>query len=268
MDEGIQERQRQVLGIPLQSGSLQAVTETVARWAEEGQSRSVIAANVHVLMEAHDSEHFHGLVRKSDLVVPDGVPLVWALRLLGSKRATRLYGPQLMLTVCELAAEKHLPIGLYGGTSDSLHDLQQFLWRRFPSLHIACSISPPFRPLTPEEDDAFTLEIVDSGARILFVGIGCPKQERWMAAHRGRIPAVMLGVGAAFDFHAGHVPQAPAWMQNAGTEWLFRLAHEPRRLWKRYLKHNPRFVALFLGQLARERILARRKPSERDGSVS
>jgi N-acetylglucosaminyldiphosphoundecaprenol N-acetyl-beta-D-mannosaminyltransferase len=114
---------------------------------------------------------------------------------------------------------------------------------------VVCQIAPPFRPLTPEEDERVTQEIVSSGARIVFVGIGCPKQERWMVLHKERIPAVMLGVGAAFDFHTGRVRQAPHWMQVAGLEWVFRLLMDPKRLWKRYAKHNPRFVALFLLEL-------------------
>jgi N-acetylglucosaminyldiphosphoundecaprenol N-acetyl-beta-D-mannosaminyltransferase len=135
-----------------------------------------------------------------------------------------------------------VPIGLYGGTSDSVRDFVGVLASRVPNIRVACAVSPPFRPLTPEEDAAFTQEIAKSGARILFVGIGCPKQERWIAEHKGRISAVMLGVGAAFDFHTGRVRQAPRWMQKAGLEWIFRLMMDPRRLWRRYTRHNPRFV--------------------------
>jgi len=151
--------------------------------------------------------------------------------------------------VVERAAREGIPIGLYGGTPDLLEMFVRILKRRYPGVRVVCRIAPPFRPLTPEEDEAVTKEIQSSGARILFVGIGCPKQERWMEAHKDRIPAVMLGVGAAFDFHTGRVRQAPGWMQAAGLEWLFRLLMDPRRLWKRYAKHNPRFVVLFLRQL-------------------
>ena len=152
--------------------------------------------------------------------------------------------------VLEHAARENMPIGLYGGTPELLESFTQVLGERYPSLRVACTIAPPFRPLTPEEDEAVTREIVDSGARILFVGVGCPKQERWMAEHEGRLPAVMLGVGAAFDFHTGRIRQAPRWMQTIGLEWAFRLVMDPKRLWKRYTKHNPRFVGLFLLQLA------------------
>jgi N-acetylglucosaminyldiphosphoundecaprenol N-acetyl-beta-D-mannosaminyltransferase len=138
-----------------------------------------------------------------------------------------------------------------------LRKLVAVVQQRYPALRVSCALAPPFRPLSEAEDERIVREICNSGARIVFVGLGAPKQERWMAAHRGRIPAVMLGVGAAFDFLAGVKPQAPAWMQNSGLEWLFRLATEPRRLFWRYLKHNPRFAALFAWQLlhvSKERI--------------
>jgi N-acetylglucosaminyldiphosphoundecaprenol N-acetyl-beta-D-mannosaminyltransferase len=151
--------------------------------------------------------------------------------------------------VLERATREGVPIGLYGGTPDLLETFVRVLRARYPQAKVVCQIAPPFRALTPEEDEAVTQEIVASGARIVFVGLGCPKQERWMSAHAGRIPATMLGVGAAFDFHAGRVRQAPRWMQSAGLEWVFRLLMEPRRLWKRYARHNPRFVALFIAQL-------------------
>lgn len=184
-------------------------------------------------------------------MTPDGMPLVWALRKLGIPQASRVYGPTLTLHICEAAAENAVPIGLFGGTPESLHDFANFLARTFPGLRIACRIAPPFRPLSPEEDDVYTRHIAESGARILLVGIGCPKQERWMASHKSRIPAVMIGVGAAFDFHSGRVRQAPAWMQRSGLEWFFRLLMEPTRLWGRYSTIVPRFILLFAMQLSR-----------------
>jgi N-acetylglucosaminyldiphosphoundecaprenol N-acetyl-beta-D-mannosaminyltransferase len=221
----------------------------VARWAREGRSAYVCVATVHMVMEAFDSSAFLRTVNGADLVTPDGRPLVWALRSLGVKDATQVRGTDLTTHVVERAAREGLPIGLYGGTPDLLERFVGILERRYPGVRVVCRIAPPFRPLTPEEDEAVIEEILSSGARILFVGIGCPKQERWMEAHKERIPAVMLGVGAAFDFHTGRVRQAPGWMQVAGLEWLFRLLMDPRRLWKRYVRHNPRFVALFLLQL-------------------
>jgi N-acetylglucosaminyldiphosphoundecaprenol N-acetyl-beta-D-mannosaminyltransferase len=200
-------------------------------------------------MEAFDSPAFQRVVNGADLVTPDGRPLVWALRSLGVGDATQVRGTDLTTHVVERAAREDIPIGLYGGTPELLETFVRILERRYPGVRVVCRIAPPFRPLTPEEDEAVTKEIRSSGARILFVGIGCPKQERWMEAHKDRIPAVMLGVGAAFDFHTGRVRQAPGWMQAAGLEWLFRLLMDPKRLWKRYAKHNPRFVVLFLRQL-------------------
>jgi N-acetylglucosaminyldiphosphoundecaprenol N-acetyl-beta-D-mannosaminyltransferase len=202
-----------------------------------------------MVMEGYDDSRFRAVVNDADLVTSDGVPLVWVLRILGVHRQQRVYGPDLTLHVCEAATEKGLPIALYGGTQDTLAEMSRNLCDRYPRLHIASALAPPFRELTPAEDETYTSQIIQSGATIVLVGLGCPKQERWMANHRGLIPAVMIGVGAAFDFHSGRVRQAPAWMQKIGLEWLFRLLMEPRRLWKRYLKHNPRFALYFLLQL-------------------
>jgi N-acetylglucosaminyldiphosphoundecaprenol N-acetyl-beta-D-mannosaminyltransferase len=200
-------------------------------------------------MEGFDSVEFREVMLRADLVTPDGMPLVWGLRLLGARGAERVYGPDLTLHVLQAAAVHGLPIGFYGTSPETLERLTKRMRDRFPGLRIAYAYAPPFRPLTEAEDAQVTGEIRASGVRILFVGIGMPKQERWMAAHKGRVPAVMLGVGAAFDFLSGAKPQAPRWMQRAGLEWVFRMASEPRRLGPRYLKHNPRFVTLFAMQL-------------------
>ena len=240
--------------------SLAEVARQVLAWAERGESRSVCAANVHMVMEAWDDPGFRDLVNAADLVAPDGVPLVWALRRQGEDAQERVYGPALMLETCRLAAQRGVPIGLYGSRETVLRQLRSRLYARFPALRIVYSHSPAFRPLTPEETAGIVDGIRQSGARILFVGLGCPKQERWMAAHRGQFPAVMLGVGAAFDFHAGTVPQAPGWMQRLGLEWAFRLAQEPGRLWWRYLKHNPRFLILLWLQGLRRRRRPRPSP--------
>lgn len=202
-----------------------------------------------MVMEAFDSPEFRSVMKGADLVTPDGMPLVWALRLLGVRNQERVYGPDLTLEVCGMAAHQGIPVAFYGGTPESLQRFSNRVMELYPKLNIVCQIAPPFRVPTSDEDEEYTRSIVDSGARIVLVGIGCPKQEQWMAAHKDRIPAVMLGVGAAFDFHSGRVKQAPAWMQQIGMEWFFRLLMEPRRLWKRYLKHNPRFIFLFLMQL-------------------
>lgn len=238
-----------VLGVRIDATSYEDASWRVVQWARQGRSAYVCVAAVHLVMEAFDSQELRRAVNGADLVTPDGMPLVWALKGLGIREASRVYGPDLMPHVVERAARENVPIGLYGGTPESLETFCQVLEERYPEIRVACRIAPPFRPLTPEEDEAVTQKIASSGARILFVGIGCPKQERWMVAHKERIPAVMLGVGAAFDFHTGRVRQAPRWMRAAGLEWSFRLMMEPRRLWKRYAKHNPRFAGLLLLQL-------------------
>ena len=189
------------------------------------------------------------------LVVPDGVPLVWALRALGHAEATRVYGPDLMARYCERSARTGTSIYLYGGRSDeALAQLTAALLERFPGLRIAGGWSPPFRELGDDERDEVAERINATGADVVWVGIGQPKQEKWMAEMRDRLQApILAGVGAAFDFHAGLVAQAPDWMQRIGLEWVFRLAKEPRRLWRRYLRYNPRFVAAFARQYAAHR---------------
>ena len=220
----------------------------VLGWAQGGDSRYVCCANVHSVMESFDSAEFRRCINSADLVTSDGVPLVWALRRLGIASATRVYGPDLMPAVLRAADNEGLRVGFYGGKIETLRLLTEGTNRQYPGL-VGYSFSPPFRELTPEEDQMVVDRINASGVQILFVGLGCPKQEMWMAAHKGRVQAVMVGVGAAFDFLAGVKAQAPSWLQAAGLEWLFRLFVEPKRLWRRYLKHNPRFVALFAAQL-------------------
>lgn len=242
---------RYVLGQRVDATSYFDATRRVIEWANRRESKYVCVTNVHVVMEGWDDPKYRNIINSSDLITADGVPLVWALKWYGIKSATRVYGPSLFLHICKAAANEHLPIGLYGGTEKSLKSVVDFLQQRFPGIEVACSIAPPFRPLTEEEDLAYTQEIESSGARVLFVGIGCPKQEIWMFEHKSRLHMPMLGVGAAFDFHAGCVRQAPSWMQKIGMEWLFRLMMEPKRLWRRYVWHNPRFVILFARQLLR-----------------
>jgi N-acetylglucosaminyldiphosphoundecaprenol N-acetyl-beta-D-mannosaminyltransferase len=240
---------RYVLGMRVDATSYEDASLRVLRWARREQSAYVCAATVHTTMEAYDSAAFRQVVNEADLVMPDGRPLVWMLKSLGVKGASQVRGTDFMTHVVEQAARENVPIGLYGGTPELLEIFGRILRTRYPKIRLVCQIAPPFRPLTPEEDEAVTDEIVSSGARIVFVGIGCPKQEKWMAMHEGRLPAVMVGVGAAFDFHTGRVRQAPRWMQVAGLEWVLRLLVNPRRLWKRYAKHNPRFIWFSLIQL-------------------
>lgn len=209
----------------------------------------VCVSNVHMCMEVFDSTEFRSVVNGADLVIPDGRPIFWAQKLLGASDAQQVRGQDIMNELCGLSAERSINIGLYGGSSDQvLEQVKVELYKTYPGINIVYSYSPPFRSLTTEEDDAIVTAINDSGVDVLFVGIGCPKQERWMAEHKGKLNCVMLGVGAAYDFIAGTKKHAPRWMQKFGLEWLFRLISEPKRLWKRYLKQNPRFIYYFLQQ--------------------
>jgi len=238
-----------ILGTRVSPTSYKKVANQVVEWAQKAESRAICIANVHVLMEAYDSREFAKEMDTADLVTPDGMPLVWMLRLKGVKGQTRVYGPTLMLHVIEMAAREKFPVGFYGANDQTLQKLIMRLNKRYPDLQVAYAFSPPFHPLDEQESDKIYQDISASGTRILFVGLGCPKQEKWMAEQHGKIPAVMLGVGAAFDFLAGTKSQAPAWMQGIGLEWFFRLIHEPRRLAKRYLYNNPRFILLALVDL-------------------
>jgi len=244
---------RSILGMRVDCSSYDEVVESIAGMSGEEPSSYVCIATVHMVMEAWDDDEYREMVNGAELVTSDGVPLVWALRLLGLSDAERVYGPSLTPRLCERAAQDAIPVGFYGGDPEVLETLCTRLQERYPALDIAFRYSPPFRPLSPDEDAELASAIESSGARILFVGLGCPKQERWMASHRDALSCTMVGVGAAFDFIAGVKAQAPAWMQRCGLEWLFRLVCEPRRLWRRYLYHNPRFLVAFARQLWRER---------------
>ncbi len=237
-----------ILGASVHPTSYQAAVTQITSWAKMNESRYVCAANVHMIMEAYDLRSFMEVVNSADLVTPDGMPLVWMMRRLGAPSQERVYGPELMIKLIEASAQSSIPIGFYGSSSKVLESLVNRIKKEYHSIDIAYSFSPPFRLLSNEVDTRIINEINSSGVRVLFVGLGCPKQERWMAQHKGKISAVMVGVGAAFDFYAGAKPQAPVWMQKGGLEWLYRLLQEPLRLAKRYLYHNPRFMVLALNQ--------------------
>ncbi|MEK0083063.1 WecB/TagA/CpsF family glycosyltransferase [Benzoatithermus flavus] len=210
----------------------------------ERRSATVCVANVHMVMEAYDSSAYRDQLNAADLVVPDGMPLVWLLRRMGLPMQERVAGPDLMPRLCAAAAAAGIPVGFLGGREHVLRAAVQALRNITPNLDVAFIHAPPFRPLDEAEDVALVERINASGVAILFVALGCPKQERWMHEHRGRVDAVMVGIGAAIDFVAGATPRAPGWMQRRGLEWAFRLASEPRRLAGRYLRHNPRFLWL------------------------
>jgi len=240
---------RPILGVPVAISSYDEVVQKCLLWAAERQSRALVFANVHVVMEGVDDPAFFRCLQAADMVLPDGMPLVWALHALGESRAQRVYGPDTTVAMLAAAEKAGTPVGFYGASQAVLDSLVRVVRLRHPHLPVAYAESPPFRALTPEEDLAAVARIASSGARLLFVGLGCPKQERWVVEHLGKVPAVMFAVGAAFDFLAGSKPQAPRWMMRSGLEWVFRFATEPRRLAMRYLKHNPRFILKFLRQL-------------------
>ena len=237
-----------ILGVNVANSNYAEVVDNCLAWADKSESKAVFFANVHVVMEAFDDVTFREQLNAADMVNPDGMPLVWALRGLGEPKATRVYGPDATQVLLCAAEASRTPIGFLGGSQTTLDHLLIEVRRKHPALNIVYSLSPPFRRLSKAEDDTIVAGIASSNVRMLFVGLGCPKQERWIMDHLGRVPAVMLGVGAAFDFLAGSKPQAPRWMMRGGLEWAFRLASEPRRLFGRYLKHNPRFIALVLYQ--------------------
>ena len=247
-----------VLGVDLALTDYERTMDWMDGVVQTREKAYLSAAAVHLVMVAQEDEDTRLAARDATLIVPDGQPLVWALRALGHQ-ASRVYGPDLMAKYCERSATTGVKMYLYGGRNQgALVELALRLRRRFPGLQIVGGYSPPFRPLTEDEQDWVVEDINRSGADVVWVGIGQPKQEIWMREYRDRLDAPMLvGVGAAFDFHAVLVPQAPAWMQATGLEWAFRLAQEPRRLWRRYVRYNPRFVAGFARQYLRARVTAR-----------
>jgi N-acetylglucosaminyldiphosphoundecaprenol N-acetyl-beta-D-mannosaminyltransferase len=246
---------RSILGVPIALTDYTAALEVMDRLVATRERGYICAAPVHALMVAQDDPEMMAALRGSTLVVPDGMPLVWAANLLGENLEDRVYGPELMLRYNDRCAERGHRVWLYGGRDQgSLVQLALSMRRRHPDIRIVGGYSPPFRPLTAEEEDAMVEQINAARPDVLWVGIGVPKQEKWMARMRDRLEVpVMCGVGAAFDFHAGRVPQAPSWMQERGLEWIYRIAQEPRRLLPRYLYFNPRFVIAFGRQLMAER---------------
>jgi len=236
-----------LMGVGVSPTRYQEILSLCRYWIQNPAThgRSIAFLTVHSVMTAVFDPSYRAILNSVDISATDGVPLVWALRSFGFLKQERVYGPDLMLALCEQAARLGHQIFLYGGREEMLEVLQRNLTKRFTGLNIVDAYAPPFRPLTPEEDRACIGRIVDSGAKLVFVGIGTPKQDRWMCEHAAKLPGtIMLGVGAAFDWHAGRVRQAPAWMQRRGLEWFFRLLMEPRRLWKRYML-NPLFLVMW-----------------------
>lgn len=217
--------------------------ETIDRWIERRECHYVCVTGVHGVMESQRDEALRDIHNNAGLVTPDGMPLVWLSRLRGLKHVERVYGPDLMLACCARSLVKGHTHFFYGGPPGIAEQLASRLCEQFPGLAVAGWYSPPFHRLNPSEDEEIVRRIDEAAPDIVWVGLSTPKQERWMHDHLGRLKApAMIGVGAAFDFVSGTKRQAPAWMRRNGLEWLFRLASEPRRLWRRYLVNNPLFV--------------------------
>lgn len=239
-----------ILGVGVSAINMDLALDTIRGWIERREQHYVTVTGVHGVMESQRDEKIRTIHNQAGMVTPDGMPLVWLSRLMGQSHVRRVYGPDLMLAVCQDGLSRGYRHYLYGGAEGVPTLLANKLRERFPGIQIVGEFSPPFRALSPEEDEQIVRDINAANPDIVWVGLSTPKQERWMAAHAGRVLApVMVGVGAAFDFHSGLKKQAPRWVQGSGMEWLFRLVTEPRRLAKRYLINNPTFMALVAQQL-------------------
>lgn len=238
-----------VIGVPIDCLSWESALEGISNFANTGRGYYVCICNVHSVVTSRHDARFYAVLSGADMATSDGAPVAWLMRRMGIVGQQRINGPDLMLAYCKVASERAEPIFLYGSTESTLEALQSRLAEQMPGLIIAGAYSPPFRALSPEEDTHVVDMINSSGAKTVWVSLGCPKQELWMAEHRDRINAVMIGVGAAFDYHAGVIQRAPKWMQNNGLEWFHRLCSEPRRLFKRYFITNTLFLYHALRQL-------------------
>lgn len=242
-----------VLGVAIDAVGWPDALDRIALWARQRASCAVYLCNAHVVVSAAQDSAFAAALQRGNLALPDGMPVAWMVARQQRRRQPRIDGPDLMAAVCAGAERDGLGVYLYGSTEATVGLLLARLRQRWPALHVAGAHTPPFRPLTADEMAHDVSRINTSGAAIVFVGLGCPKQERWIDAQLGQVRAVMIGVGAAFDFHAGVLPRAPAWMRANGLEWFYRLVTEPRRLWRRYALTNTAFLIGAARQLMRGR---------------
>lgn len=227
--------------------------KTMVSWSQRRMSATVCVANVHMLMESRHNQQLKTALDRANMVTPDGMPLAWAMRALGVENQDRVAGMDIFLAVCEECSQKGVSIFLLGSTQEVLDKMQARLKTDFPNLKVAGVESPPFRPLTAQEDAELTQRINDSGAGFTFLSLGCPKQECWMSAHKGKIKSVMVGIGGVFPIYAGLQKYAPNWVRNSGLEWSYRLLQEPKRLFKRYFTTIPPFIFLALAQIITQR---------------
>lgn len=239
-----------ILGVNVSAIYMEQALAEVSRWIDEGEKQYALFSPVSTVMQCRQDASLRKVANRAGLVNPDGMPLVFLSRFMGQKQTDRVYGPDFMMAFSELSVERGYKHFYYGGADGVPEQLAEVMKQKFPGIQIVGTYSPPFRALTAEEDEEIVQMINAAKPDAIWVGLGSPKQDHWMAQHRDRLNgAALLGVGAAFDFHTGRKPQAPYWMQRSGLEWTFRLATEPRRLWKRYLVNNPAFVFSVMTQL-------------------
>jgi N-acetylglucosaminyldiphosphoundecaprenol N-acetyl-beta-D-mannosaminyltransferase len=243
-------RRCSILGTQVDALSWQEALDTVVKWSQRRERRYVCHANVHSIISATRDPALRQVLNQADLVTPDGMPLVWVLRRRGFAWQTRLSGSDFMWRYCARAARLGLKIYLYGGTSDTLQQWWQRLASMFPGIRIVGACAPPSREPTLGERDEIAARINQSGAHAVFVALGCPQQERWMAQQRGSVQAVMFGVGTAFEHHSNDGKRTPRWMRVYGLEWAHRLAQDPRRLWRRYVVNNGLFMLVMMWEFA------------------
>jgi N-acetylglucosaminyldiphosphoundecaprenol N-acetyl-beta-D-mannosaminyltransferase len=243
-----------ILGVGISAVNMQQALDQIAAWIDQRVPAYVVVCPVYTVMLCQQDPAFRALVNRAGMVTPDGMPLVFLSRRMGYPHVSRVYGPDLLLAFSQLAAGRGTTSFYYGGEEGVADQLADILRHQYPGLRVAGTCSPPFRPLSAEEDQAIVDRINAANPDVIWVGLGSPKQDRWMAEHRDRLNApVLIGVGAAFDFLTGRTPQAPRWMQRIALEWLFRLCVEPRRLWRRYLIYNPLFLCYIVLQWVRLR---------------
>jgi N-acetylglucosaminyldiphosphoundecaprenol N-acetyl-beta-D-mannosaminyltransferase len=239
-----------VLGVGVHAIDLPSAVSIIESAVRDGTKGYVCVTDVHGVMEARRNPNFREILNRALLVTPDGMPTVWVGRMQGNSRMKRVFGPDLMLEVCRRSAGTGIRHFLYGGKPGIADELAEGLRRRFPGIAVVGTFTPPFRPLTPSEQLALERQMEAALPDIVWVGLGTPKQEKFMAENFQRLPGkIMVGVGAAFDFNTGHVKDAPQWIKNAGLQWVHRLCQEPRRLWKRYLVNHPAFLVAISLQL-------------------
>jgi len=249
-----------VLAVGVHAVDMTAAVEYIRSVILQRKKTYVCVAGVHGVMEAQRDPHFLGILNSCPLVVPDGMPLVWAGHLQDHRSMGRVYGPDLMLEVCRTLAPMHVRHFLYGGNPGVAEELKASLEQKVPGIQIVGVYTPPFRDLNAEEEQALASQVASCAPDVLWVGLSTPKQERFMAKFIERLDVpVMLGVGAAFDLHTGRMKDAPEWMKRCGLQWLHRLIQDPKRLWKRYLRNNPEFAVRFAWQILRQKAAGRRR---------